>query len=32
MFLFADEATFAAGNPLEMAWVSGKGERVTLTN
>jgi hypothetical protein len=31
MFLFADEATFAAGNPLEMEWVSGKGERVRIT-
>ena len=30
MFLFADEATFAAGSSLEMEWVSGKGERIRL--
>jgi hypothetical protein len=32
MFLFADEATFAAGNPLDIEWVSGKGERVRITD
>jgi DNA-binding transcriptional ArsR family regulator len=32
VFLFADEATFAAGNPLDIEWVSGKGERVRMTD
>ena len=30
MFLFTDEATFAAGNPLDIEWLSGKGARVRL--
>jgi len=30
MFLFADETTFAAGNPLDIEWLSGKGARVRL--
>jgi hypothetical protein len=30
MFLFADEPTFAAGNPLDIEWISGKGTRVRL--
>jgi len=25
MFLFTDEATLAASNPLDAEWVSGKG-------
>jgi hypothetical protein len=25
-FLFVDRDTLAAGNPLEAAWISGKGE------
>jgi DNA-binding transcriptional ArsR family regulator len=32
MFLFTDEATFAAGNPLHIEWRSGKGECVRLTD
>ena len=30
MFLFTDEATFAAGNPLDIEWRTGKSERVRL--
>jgi hypothetical protein len=30
MFLFTDQATFAAGNPLDIEWTSGKGSRVRL--
>ncbi|MBZ0138209.1 MAG: hypothetical protein K8H87_00350 [Pseudorhodoplanes sp.] len=32
MFLFLDQATLAATNPLEAEWISGKGERVRLTD
>jgi hypothetical protein len=33
MFLFAVERKLAAaGNPLDVEWVSGKGERVRLTD
>jgi hypothetical protein len=32
MFLFTDEAKLAAGNPLDIEWVSGKGELVRLTD
>jgi DNA-binding transcriptional ArsR family regulator len=32
VFLFADQATLAAGNPLELKWVSGKRELVRLTD
>jgi DNA-binding MarR family transcriptional regulator len=32
MFLFADQATLTAGNPLDLEWVSGKRERVRLTD
>jgi hypothetical protein len=31
MFLFADEATLGANNPLDIGWMSGKGERDRLT-
>jgi hypothetical protein len=32
MFLFTDERTLAASNPLDVEWVSGKGELVRLTD
>lgn len=32
MFLFLDQATLAATNPLEAEWISGKGERIRLTD
>jgi hypothetical protein len=32
LFLFTDERTLAAANPLEIEWVSGKGELVRLTD
>ena len=32
VFLFVDQATLAASNPLEVAWISGKGESVHLTS
>jgi DNA-binding transcriptional ArsR family regulator len=32
MFLFTDEATLTAGNPLDIEWTSGKGELVRLTD
>lgn len=32
IFLFADEAKLAAGHPLNVEWVSGKGELVRLTD
>ena len=32
MFLFADEAKIAAVNPLDVEWLSGKGELVRLTD
>jgi hypothetical protein len=32
MFLFADQATLTAGNPLDLEWVSGKREVVRLTD
>lgn len=32
MFLFTGDATLAAKNPLEIEWVSGKGERFHLTD
>jgi hypothetical protein len=32
MFLFTDEPKLAAGNPLDIEWVSGKGELVRLTD
>src|SRR5712692_1462400 len=32
MFLFTDEAKLAAANPLDVEWVSGKGELVRLTD
>jgi DNA-binding transcriptional ArsR family regulator len=32
MFLFTDEATLTAGNPLDIEWISGKGELVRLTD
>jgi hypothetical protein len=32
MFLFTDELTLAASNPLDVEWVSGKGELVRLTD
>ncbi len=32
IFLFVDQATLAASNPLEVQWVSGKGERVRITD
>jgi DNA-binding transcriptional ArsR family regulator len=32
MFLFADETRLAASNPLDVEWVSGKGEFVRLTD
>lgn len=32
IFLFTDQATLAANNPLEMAWVSGKGGSVRITD
>ena len=31
-FLFADELTLAASNPLDVEWVSGKGELVRITD
>ena len=30
MFLFTDEAALAASNPLDIEWMSGKGEFVRL--
>ena len=32
MFLFTDELTLAATHPLDIEWVSGKGELVRLTD
>lgn len=32
MFLFTDESTLTAGNPLDIEWISGKGELVRLTD
>jgi DNA-binding transcriptional ArsR family regulator len=32
MFLFTDESKLAASTPLDMEWVSGKGELVRLTD
>ena len=32
MFLFVDQATLAASNPLDVAWMSGKGESVRITD
>jgi hypothetical protein len=32
MFLFTDELTLAAGNPLDIEWVSGKSELGRLTD
>jgi hypothetical protein len=32
IFLFTDQATIAASSPLELAWVSGKGESVRITD
>jgi hypothetical protein len=32
MFLFTDETKLAASNPLDVGWVSGKGEVVRLTD
>jgi hypothetical protein len=32
MFLFTDESTLAASTPLDVEWVSGKGEFVRLTD
>jgi Replication-relaxation len=31
MFLFADEATFATGNPLDIEWLTGKRDCVRLS-
>ena len=31
-FLFADRASLAAADPLQVEWISGKGERVQLTD
>lgn len=30
LFLFADQEQFAAGSPLEVEWISGKGGRVRI--
>jgi hypothetical protein len=32
IFLFTDEESLAASNPLDLEWVSGKGARVRLTD
>jgi DNA-binding transcriptional ArsR family regulator len=32
MFLFTDELTLAVSNPLDVEWVSGKGELVSITD
>lgn len=32
IFLFTDTASLALSNPLEVAWVSGKGEKVRITD
>jgi len=32
MFLFTDEGTLAASNPLDVEWVVGKGQSVRLTD
>lgn len=32
LFLFVDRDTLGVSNPLDVEWVSGKGERVRLTN
>jgi hypothetical protein len=32
LFLFVDLETLRASNPLDVEWVSGKGERVRLTD
>jgi hypothetical protein len=31
-FLFVDRKTLAGSDPLSVEWVSGKGERVRLTD
>jgi hypothetical protein len=31
-FLFVDREALAASNPLEVEWISGKGETVRLTD
>jgi hypothetical protein len=31
-FLFVDQETLAASNPLDVEWVSGRGERVRLAD
>jgi hypothetical protein len=32
MFLFTDEAVLAGSNPLDLQWMSSKGELVRLTD
>ena len=32
LFLFVDQDTLAASNPLDVEWVSGRGERVRLAD
>ena len=32
LFLFVDQAELAASNPLDVAWTTGKGERVRVTD
>jgi hypothetical protein len=32
MFLFTHEAALAANNPLDVEWMSGKGQRMRLTD
>jgi hypothetical protein len=32
MYLFADQRQLAASNPLDVDWLSGKGERVRLAD
>jgi hypothetical protein len=32
MFLFTDEKALASSNPLDVEWVSGKGDFVRLTD
>jgi hypothetical protein len=32
MFLFIDQASLEASNPLDAVWLTGKGERIRLTD
>jgi hypothetical protein len=32
IFLFIDDASLVAGNPLDAVWLTGKGDRIRLTD